>query len=297
MRTLVTGARGQLGSDLMKVLSGDVIGLGHSDVDICYMDSVTDILQRIQPHRVINAAAYNKVDQAEDEPHIAWQVNALGPRNLAVACESIGATLVHISTDYVFGRDESRLMPFNENEPAAPVSAYGVSKLAGEHFVRSNCSRHFVIRTCGVYGHAARDGAGKGNFVESMIRLGAERDELKVINNQFCTPTSSLDLADAILALLETHEFGLFHFTNNGSTTWYDFACEIFQLMNINVTVKPIPATEYPTKARRPGFSLLDCTRFEAATGNTINNWRTALSTYLSQRTQMLAETETLSAN
>ena len=147
MRTLVTGARGQLGSDLMKVLSGDVIGLGHGDVDICDPESVNNVLQRIQPQRVINAAAYNKVDQAEDEPHVAWQVNALGPRNLAVACESIGATLVHISTDYVFGLDESRLMPFNENEPAAPVSAYGVSKLAGEHFVRSNCSRHFVIRT------------------------------------------------------------------------------------------------------------------------------------------------------
>ena len=291
MKTAITGANGQLGTDLMQFLCGDVVGLTHSDVDICDRESIRRMLHELRPQRVINAAAYNKVDLAEQEPEVAYQVNALGPRNLALECEAINAILVHVSTDYVFGRDDSRLMPYSETEPPAPLSAYGVSKLAGEQFVQSLCSRHFVIRTCGVYGHAARAGAGKGNFVETMIRLGSELNELKIVNDQFCTPTSSAELAEAISALTDTRDVGLYHFTNEGSTTWYDFACEIFQQMNMDVTVEPISASNYSAAARRPGFSLLDSTRFEAATGLTINNWRKALATYLKERSSMLAMT------
>lgn len=289
MKIIVTGAKGQLGRDLVRLLSGEVIGVGHNELDITDFDAVQRFVKQHQPNFVINAAAYNKVDQAEDEPDIAYSANALGPRNLAMACESVGATLVHVSTDYVFGRDVIRLTPFTEIDAPAPASAYGVSKLAGEHFAQANCRRHFVVRTCGVYGHAARDGAGKGNFVETMIKLGEKLGKLSVINDQFCTPTSSSDLANAIISLLKTSEYGLYHFTNDGRTTWYDFACEIFALQRMKVKVQPIPTSEYPTRARRPGFSLLDCSRFELATGQPVNPWQNALENYLTERNQMMS--------
>lgn len=289
MKIIVTGAKGQLGRDLVRLLSGEVIGVGHKELDITDFDAVQHFVKQHQPNFVINAAAYNKVDQAEDEPDVAYSANALGPGNLAMACESVGATLVHVSTDYVFGRDDTRLTPFTEIDAPAPASAYGVSKLAGEHFAQANCSRHFVVRTCGVYGHAARDGAGKGNFVETMIKLGDKLGKLSVINDQFCTPTSSSDLANAIISLLQTSEYGLYHFTNDGRTTWYDFACEIFALQRMRVKVRPIPSSEYPTRASRPGFSLLDSSKFELATGQPVNQWQSALENYLTERKQMMS--------
>lgn len=291
MKIIVTGAKGQLGTDLVRLLSGEVIAVGHKELDITDSAAVHEFVKQHQPNYVINAAAYNKVDQAEDEPGVAYSVNALGPRNLAMACESVGATLVHVSTDYVFGRDETRLTPFTEMDAPAPASAYGTSKLAGEHFVQAGCSRHFVVRTCGVYGHAARDGAGKGNFVETMIKLGEKLGKLSVINNQFCTPTSSNDLADAIISLLQTSEYGLYHFTNDGRTTWYDFAQEIFTIQRMNVKVQPIPSSQYPTKAKRPAFSLLDSSRFELATGQPARHWQDALQVYLTERKQLMSET------
>ncbi|MCR9201171.1 MAG: dTDP-4-dehydrorhamnose reductase [Planctomycetaceae bacterium] len=290
MTTLITGAHGQLGSDLRQMITGSCTAVGRTQLDITSAEQVDNFLQEHRPTVVINAAAYNSVDQAEDEPDVAYAVNALGPRNLAVACQRLGATLVHVSTDYVFGQDTSRLMPFSELDPPAPCSAYGISKLAGEHFVQSCCRRSFVVRTCGVYGHAARDGAGKGNFVETMLRLGSELDQLKVVNDQYCTPTASLDLADGILRLLQTTEYGLYHFSSDGSATWYDFALEIFSIAGIDVDLLPIPSSEYPTRAVRPRFSLLDCTRYETATGELIPNWQSALRRYLQQREQQLSE-------
>lgn len=292
MSTLITGAHGQLGSDLRKMITGSCTAAGRTQLDITSAEQVDAFLQEHRPTVVINAAAYNKVDQAEDEPDVAYAVNALGPRNLAVACQRLGATLVHVSTDYVFGQDTSRLMPFSESDPPAPCSAYGISKLAGEHFVQSCCSRSFVVRTCGVYGHAARDGAGKGNFVETMLRLGSELDQLSVVNDQYCTPTASLDLADGILRLLQTTEYGLYHFSSDGSASWYDFALEIFSIAGIDVDLQPIPSSEYPTRAVRPRFSLLDCTRYETATGELIPDWQSALRRYLEQREQQLREHE-----
>jgi len=288
MTTVITGAHGQLGSDLQRCVSGPVIAVGRDELDITAADQVDAFLQQHQPSVVINAAAYNKVDQAETEPQVAYAVNALGPRHLATACERLGATLVHVSTDYVFGQDTSRLVPFTESDPPAPCSAYGISKLAGEHFAQAFCRRAFVVRTCGVYGHAARDGAGKGNFVETMLRLGSDRDQMSVVNDQFCTPTSSQDLANGIRSLPQTTEYGLYHFTNHGRATWYDFAVEIFNAAGLDVAVCPIPSSAYPTAARRPQFSLLDCTRYEAATGELIPGWRDSLRTYLQERRMSL---------
>lgn len=284
MKTVITGANGQLGTDLRAMISGKCVAVGRSELDISNEKQVAEFLHTHKPAVVINAAAYNKVDDAESEPSLAYAVNALGPRNLALACHQIRATLVHVSTDYVFGQDASRLMPFSEKDPPAPCSAYGISKLAGEHFVRSLCPRSFVVRTCGVYGHAARRGAGKGNFVETMLRLGRELNHLKVVNDQYCTPTSSVDLTEGILRLLQTTEYGLYHFTNDGSATWFDFALEIFSLAGIEIDLRPIPSSEYPTKAARPRFSLLDCTRYETATGQLVPTWQSSLRRYLQER-------------
>jgi dTDP-4-dehydrorhamnose reductase len=231
---------------------------------------------------VINVAAYNLVDRAEEEPEVAYRVNALGPRNLALSCGEIGATLFHVSTDFIFGLDTDRKTPYRELDAPGPLSAYGLSKLAGEYFVRSLCPRHFVMRTCGLYGIECS--RGKGNFVETMLRLGAERDSLNVVNDQRCTPSWTMDIAHAILALLETDQYGLYHATNSGSMTWYEFAAEIFGQAGITVELHPITSDQFGAAAQRPGYSVLDCQKLAEATGLKLPPWQKALAGYLQQR-------------
>src|SRR5690606_35857431 len=171
----------------------------------------------VSPQYVVNTAAYNAVDRAEQQPRAAFEVNALGPLHLARYCEARGITLLHVSTDYVFGADAARSTPWTEEDRPGPVSVYGCSKLAGEYLVAQACRRHFVVRTCGLYGTAIDDS--KGNFVRTMLRLAGERDELRVVNDQYCTPSYTADVARAIDALLATDEHGLYHVTNAGQTT------------------------------------------------------------------------------
>ena len=184
-------------------------------------------------------------------------------------------TLLHVSTDYVFGLDATRNTPWSETDPVGPVSAYGNSKLAGEYFVRSLCPKHFVVRTCGLYGHRAA--RGKGNFVETMLRLGRERPELRIVADQRCTPTSTTDLARALVSLVETESFGLYHATNAGDCSWFEFACEIFRLANLPVKAIPITAAEYGAKARRPDYSVLDCGKLMRLIGSEMPPWQEAL--------------------
>ena len=283
MNTVIIGAAGQLGSDLRTLLP-EAIALGHADLDISNAHDTQQKLSDIAPQLVINAAAYNKVDQAEDEPTIAWETNALGPRNLAIACASLNATLVHISTDYVFGLETSSERPRKESDVATPISAYGTGKLAGECFVRSLCPQHFVLRTCGLYGVAALAGAGKGNFVETMLRLGKERDSLTIVDDQHCTPTASRDLAEWIVELTATNAYGLYHATNSGATTWCGLAKEVFRQAGVSVNVEAIPSSGYPTKARRPPFSVLDNSKLSGTLNRPLDHWQTALQRYLQDR-------------
>ncbi|MBC8117379.1 MAG: dTDP-4-dehydrorhamnose reductase, partial [Candidatus Saccharimonas sp.] len=244
--------------------------------------SIAKALDAARPTHVINCAAYNLVDKAEDEPEAAHRVNSIGPRNLAEWCAARGAVLMHISTDYVFGADRTRQMPLGEADPTGPVSVYGQSKLEGELAVRSLCPRHFVVRTCGLYGHrAARD---KGNFVETMLRLGRERPELRIVGDQRCTPTSTADLARALVSLLQTDAFGLYHATNTGDCSWFEFACEIFRLANIPVKTTPMTAAEYGAKARRPDYSVLDCSKLANVLDRPMPSWQDALARYLANR-------------
>ncbi|NOX56332.1 MAG: dTDP-4-dehydrorhamnose reductase [Planctomycetes bacterium] len=284
MRVAVIGALGQLGTDLCHKLGDEAVPLTHDDVELTEPDSIRRALDRAAPEYVVNTAAYNLVDRAEDEPERAYAVNALGARNLATVCADRDVPLVHVSTDHVFGLDRDRTKPYRESDAPGPVSVYGVSKLAGEYFVRSLCKRHFVVRTCGLYGKAGLSGRGKGNFVETMLRLGRERPEVRVVDDQRCTPTATVDLAHAIVRLMQTDAYGLYHVTNAGDVTWFEFATEIFRLAGFETRVVPVRSDEFGAKARRPAYSVLDCEKLRAVTGFKLRSWRDALSEYLSRR-------------
>lgn len=282
MRIALLGAHGQLGTALAGCLTGEVVPLTSADLDVADRTRVDAALDAARPELVINATAYNLVDRAEDEPERAYAVNALGPRNVALWCARHERPVVHVSTDYVFGLDSRRAIPWGEGDPAGPVSAYGVSKLAGEMFVRSLAPRHYVVRTCGLYGLATS--AGKGNFVETMLRIGKERGAVSVVDDQWCTPSSAVDLAHGISQLIETGAYGLYHATNSGATTWCRLALEVFRVAKLVVDVKPITTAEYPLKARRPAYSVLDNSKLSAAIGGGLPPWQEAVAAYLHQR-------------
>lgn len=280
MRVAIIGAGGQLGRELVaRIDPDDAIPLTHRQIEVTDRASIAKILDKTEPRCVINAAAYNFVDRAEDEPDAAWLVNSIGPRQLAEWCAAHGAICVHVSTDHVFGLDAGRTQPYAETDAAGPASAYGISKLAGECFVRATCPQHFVVRTCGLYGKPPA--GGKGNFVETMLRLGREKGEVKVVNDQTCTPTSAADLATMILQLIRTDTYGLFHATNAGAATWHEFASEILRSSGLPVRVTPITTAEFGARAPRPAYSVLDCRKLAASTGVTPRDWQSALADYL----------------
>ena len=292
MYVALIGASGQLGSDLLPRLQAaghDVVPLRHADIEITDGTKVAAGLNPLPLDLVINAAAYNLVDRAEDEPDVAYSVNALGPRNLARLCEAQGWRLLHLSTDYVFGdAPEPPARPWTESDVPQPSGGYAISKLAGEHFVQAECSRHFVVRTCGLYGLAALRGAGKGNFVETMLRLGRQRKQLRIVDDQRCTPTATADLADALVQLIQTDAFGLYHATNSGSLTWCEFAREILRLAKLEVEVTPITTVEFGAKAHRPAFSVLDGRKLASVIGGPLPDWHEALARYLASRDKFI---------
>ncbi len=281
MRVAVIGAKGQLGSDLVARLGAQAIPLGHSVIDIADAASIWNVLDRERPNAVINCAAYNFVDKAETEREAAMLTNRRGPGFLADYCREHDLKLLHVGTDYVFDGREGRL-PWTEKDLPLPISTYALSKFAGEQLVRAHCPRHFVVRTCGLYGRNALHG--KGNFVETMLRLGRERSELKVVGDQRCTPTSTANLASAILDLLKTDAYGLYHVTNSGDCSWFEFACEIMRIANLNVKIASITTAEYGARARRPHYSVLDCSKLERVLGWKMPPWQGALAKYLTER-------------
>lgn len=281
-RIALIGAGGQLATDLEQRLRGDVLGLTHRDLEILDPDAVARRLDELQPDLVVNTAGYNLVDQAESDPQPAFAVNAIGVRNLAIHCGRAGLPLVHISTDYVFGGEASRTEPFTELDCPQPLGVYAASKLAGEHFVQAYCQNHLIVRTCGLYGVAAT--RAKGNFIETMLRLGQTRSSLRVVHDQHCTPSYTQDVADAIAGLIEVGASGLFHVTNSGATTWCALASEVFRLSGMNVEVVPITSAEFGAAARRPAYSVLDLQKTETAIARTLPPWQDAVARYLQAR-------------
>ena len=276
MKVLVTGAGGQLGADMLSALEGhDVVGLPREQLDVADEAAVVEAVTEHRPTLVVNCAAYTQVDRCEDEQDLAWSVNALGPWWLARACARTGATLLHLSTDYVFDGTSTR--PYSEFDPIAPQSVYGRSKAAGEQLIRQTLERHYIVRTSWVQGAHGK------NFVKTMLRLGRERDELSVVADQTGSPTFTFDLAPALVQLSEGGRFGTYHLTNSGTCTWFEFAQSIFDEAGIDVSVKPTDTASYGAPAPRPANSVLD-NRLARLTGITpLPPWRESLALLVKQ--------------
>jgi dTDP-4-dehydrorhamnose reductase len=283
MKYLVIGAKGQLGRDLCPRLTGTVLEAGRDEADLTQPGRLKDVLDSFGPDVVVNCAAYNFVDRAEREPVEAFAVNAHGVRNLARLCGERGCLLVHFSTDYVFGLDESHSTPWKETDAPGPVSVYGASKLAGEGFVRGLCPQHYVIRTCGLYGLWGAGGKG-GNFVETMLELGSQGKVVRVVTDEVCTPTYTADLAAAAVELIGTKVPGLYHLTNSGQCSRFEFAAAIFELAGMKVDLAPISSREFGAQARRPAYAVLAMDAAIRLGVKSPRPWREALAAYLEER-------------
>src|SRR5579883_3353954 len=283
MKYAVLGSAGQLGRDLCPRLPGEVVPLTRQQIDLARPETIRPVLADLRPDVVVNCAAYNFVDKAEGEPDAAFAINAWGVRELAAVCRDLDCVLVHFSTDYVFGLDDGRKIPYRESDAPGPVSVYGLSKLAGEYVVRALCPRHFVVRTCGLYGVWGSGGKG-GNFVETMLRVAGMGKPLRVVADQVCTPSFTVDVASATIALLGTTRYGLYHVTNAESCTWHDFAAAIFAGAGVQADLTPISSAEFGAAARRPSFSVLANDALRAAGVAPPRPWREALQVYLEER-------------
>jgi len=279
MRHVILGGEGQLARAFGVRLGANGTSLSRAELNLTDASQLHDRLLQLEPEVVFNCAAYNAVDLAEENWQDAFAVNAWAMHELARTCAELDAVLVHISTDYVFGRDEQRRRPYTELDDPGPINLYGVSKWAGEQVVRSCWHKHIVVRTCGLYGAPAV--SGKTNFVHTMLRLGREARPLKVVHDQVCTPTFIGDLTAAIMQLVDLRAFGLFHLTNAESCSWYEFARAIFALANWDVEVSPSSSAESSRKARRPAFSVLENRAYDSLRLPPLRSWRDALGDYM----------------
>lgn len=284
---MIAGANGQLGCELVRQADPREFALltpPHSQMDITRYDQLKNRLAELRPDMVINAAAYTDVDGAESEAEKAFAVNATGTANLARLCAYHQIPLIHVSTDFVF--DGSRQQPYRETDPAAPLGVYGQSKAAGEDKIRSTLNEHIIIRTAWLYGFHGH------NFVKTILRLAGEKSHIRVVNDQFGSPTSASDLADALLqvaARLKNRRdanWGTYHYCGQGITTWFEFAEKILVLAKSCISMRttrlePITTAEWPTSAKRPAYSALDCSRIRADFGIHPKAWQLSLKTTL----------------
>ena len=291
MKILITGCNGQLGTELQAQLrrgeselgsipdrlkNATVLPVDVDQLDITDRAEVVNFVRRHQPDTIINCAAFTNVDGCETSKDAAFKVNALGPRNLAIAADKINARLIHVSTDYVFSGEGDT--PLDECDLPAPRSAYGTTKLLGEQYVQRFCRRHFIVRTAWLYGYNGK------NFVKTMINAGKKFGKLTVVNDQLGNPTNAVDLAHHILKLAVSHEYGTYHCTGNGICSWYDFAAEIIRLAGVEATVAPCTTAEYaaahPEAASRPAWSALDNRMLRCTVGDEMRPWQQALAAY-----------------
>jgi dTDP-4-dehydrorhamnose reductase len=283
MKAAVIGANGQLGTDLCRILAGQkvsVLPLTRREIDVSDSAQVDRVLGELQADIVISTAAFHKVEECEKQPAQSFAVNATGPRNLALACRQNNTVLVHFSTDYVFDGSERR--PYAESDLPRPLNVYGVSKLAGEHMVRLTWERHFVIRTCGLYGVAGSAGKG-GNFVETMLKKASEAAPVRVVNDQVLTPTFTGDLAEAVSKLIRTEAYGLYHVSAEGKCSWYEFARKIFEFAKLKVDLGPVSSAEFSSPVQRPAYSVLSKQKLSQL-GIAMKTWQQGLASYLAAR-------------
>lgn len=288
MNILVTGSGGQLGSEISGIIKtgrAEIGPVSHqyktykifetdvSDLDICDLKTVRNFCQDNKIDLIINCAAFTNVDGCETERESAFKVNALGPRNLAIAARESKAKLVHVSTDYVFAGDSNK--PYLESDICNPKSVYGSTKYLGEQYVRDFCDEYFIVRTSWLYGYVGK------NFVKTIIGLASKKDKIKVVDDQRGNPTNANDLAYHILKIAQTDEYGIYHCTGEGECTWFEFATEIVKLARLDCKVLPCTSEEFPSPVKRPAYSSLDNMMLKTTVGNEMRDWQVALSEYI----------------
>ena len=289
MVVLVTGANGQLGQAI-QFISGNYpqinfIFCSSSDLNITKKENCQEVFAKYQPNFCINAAAYTLVDKAEIEPDKAHLINVVGAKNLAEVCKETNATLLHVSTDFVFDGDysklshRSQLKGYNEEDIPNPTGVYGQTKLEGEKAIQETLEQHFIIRTSWVYSQFGN------NFMKTMLQLASERDSISVVKDQIGSPTNAVDLAEVLVQISIAYNlksstynlFGIYNFSNEGQCSWYDFAKKIFEVNNNIITLNPILSSQYPTLAKRPAFSVLDKSKIKNIFNLQINQWEDSL--------------------
>ena len=293
MKILITGCRGQLGTELQRQLAAEgcvlgplperlrkatVIPVDVEELDITDREATISYIRRHQPDTVINCAAFTNVNGCETQRDAAYMVNAIGPRNLALACDKVNARLIHISTDYVFSGRANGGVPLDECAIPAPVSAYGDTKLLGERYVEQFCRRHIIVRTAWLYSYYGK------NFVKTMVALGKTHDTVTVVDDQLGNPTNAVDLAYHILKLAVSHDYGVYHCTGNGICSWAEFAAAIMQRAGLACKVVPCTSAAYaaahPESANRPAWSALDNRMLRCTVGDEMRGWQDALNDF-----------------
>ena len=291
MKILITGASGQLGTEIQRQLknggsalgpvpdrlkNATVISTDVNELDITDRDATIAFVRRHQPDTIISCAAFTNVDGCETNPEAAFKVNAIGASNLAQAAERINARLIHVSTDYVFRGEGNK--PLDESERVDPKSVYGKTKALGEEYVKNFCHRYFIVRTAWLYGYAGK------NFVKTIVNAGKKFGKLEVVSDQLGNPTNAEDLAHHILQLAVSHDYGVYHCTGEGICSWYEFASEIIRLSGVDATVAPCTSAEYsakhPAAADRPAWSALENRMLACTVGNHMRDWKVALADF-----------------
>ncbi|QLY79144.1 dTDP-4-dehydrorhamnose reductase [Clostridium intestinale] len=291
MKVLITGAKGQLGKQITNILRNgqseigklpaeyenvEIIGVDVDVLDITDINAVRSYLTDVKPEIIINCAAYTNVDACESNEDLAFKINALGPRNLAIISNEVNAKVVHVSTDYVFSGEGT--VPFKEYDETIPVSVYGKTKLAGEKFVREIADKYYIIRTAWLYGYEG------SNFVYTIIKAGKEKGYLTVVDDQRGNPTNAEDLSHHMLKVAVTEEYGTYHCTGTGECSWYDFASKIIEFSNIECKVDPVTSNDYVRAAKRPSYSSLDNMMLRVTVGDEMRNWEDALKVFLKNK-------------
>ncbi len=287
VKVAVIGANGQLGTDIIKILNQDsffeLFPLTHYEIEITDEYITRKVLDAIAPDIVINTSAFHRVDDCETNIDKAFTVNTIAQKRLAEYCSEKNQTIVYISTDYVFGLDSERNMPYSETDRPGPLNVYGLSKLTGEYFTQYIANKHFIVRSCGLYGEV-ESSVKRGNFVETMLKLAKEKKQIRVVDDQTVSPTYTLDLAKQIHRIIKTENYGLYHASAHGQCTWYDFAREIFNLTHTTVDLIPVKTSEFQTPARRPRYSVLDNSSLKKLDLDIMVDWQTGLKQYLTEK-------------
>lgn len=280
----IVGANGQLGTDCRRAFEEEgfaVRGLDHDELDIADEGEVRRVIGELRPDVIVNTAAMHNVEACEGDPARAFEVNGIGARNLAIAAEEGGGRLVHISTDYVF--DGAKSGAYTEADTPRPLNVYGNTKLSGEFFVLAESSKGVVVRTSALYGQSPCRAKGGLNFVRLMLKLARERGEVKVVQDEYVSPTNTLHLARQLVEVARSLEVGVFHATSTGECSWFDFADAIFTLTGTSTRLLPASSTDFPAKVRRPPYSVLENARLQSAGIDRMPHWRDSLSAFLQE--------------